>query len=229
MRGFWLCEYCEEATLPLDLPGMCARCGEPTVHHQCGCGDLPGVIRRARAFAVYDGWVAASVRRVKYEGEPDRARHLAELMAPSLGTFGHVDGLVPVPLHPAKQKARGFNQSSLLAKGLSEMTGIPTMDILRRTKNTASQTTLSSRERKQNVIDAFQMEPTWHPSPGKRYVLIDDVRTTGSTLSACAEALAVASPVAIGVLTFALDMPRDELQAYRDHIRQVRRGATPTP
>lgn len=226
MRGSWLCEVCDEDTLPLDVPGMCGRCGVSPITGRCSCGDLPSTISIARSVAVYDGWVAQAVHRVKYENEPDRARHLAERMAPVLGALGSVDMLVPVPLHPRKQRKRGFNQSALIAAHLSRLTGVPTLDIMRRTVDTVSQTTLGGRQRRENVRDAFTLDPTWAPAAGRRYVIIDDVRTTGATLGACADVLATTLPASIAVLTFAKDLQREDLQAYRAHVRS---GVLPTP
>jgi competence protein ComFC len=219
MRGMWLCEMCEEDTLLLGLSGSCPRCGEPLMRSRCGCADLTADIVQARAVAVYDGWAATAVRRVKYDNEPDRARHLAAMMQRVLATLGPVDGLVPVPLHPAKLKERGFNQSTLIASHLSAASGVPVVDMLTRTKKTVSQTTLTGRQRRENVADVFAVDARWHPRPGRRYVLVDDVRTTGATLSACAKALGAAAPARISVLTFALDMQAEELEAYREAVR----------
>jgi competence protein ComFC len=229
MRGMWLCELCEEETLELGLPGECTRCGKPPYQGRCSCTDLDPVIRQARAVAVYDGWVTTAVKRVKYHAEPDRTWQFAEAMAPIVSSLGHVDVLVPVPLHPGKQRKRGYNQSSRIAEHLARMTGIPMLDLLQRTRDTVSQTTLTGRERKSNVADAFVLDPRWHPRSGLSYVLIDDVRTTGATLNACAAALGAASPAQISALTFAVDMQRDELDAYREMVRRVRRGGTAIP
>ena len=229
MRGMWLCDMCRSETLALDLPGGCRRCGEPFYGPACGCGDLPAVIDMARAAAVYDGWASSAVKRLKYEREPDRARHLASFLAPLLPSFGHVDALVPVPLHPSKERDRGFNQSALLAAHLSQLCGVPVHPLLQRTCKTVSQTTLSGRQRRENVADVFAIDPAWYPRPGLRYVLIDDVRTTGATLGACASALQHHGAFRIGVLTFALDMQRDELEAYRETVRAHRAGVRTTP
>lgn len=229
MRGMWLCEMCASETLALDLPGACRRCGEPFHASRCGCGDLPAVIDTARAAAVYDGWVSAAVQRLKYHREPDRARHLATFLLPLLPAFGRVDALVPVPLHPSKERDRGFNQSVLLATHLSGMTGVPVHAVLQRTRKTVSQTTLSGRQRRENVANVFAIDPAWHPRPGLRYVLIDDVRTTGATLGACASALQGQGASRIGVLTFALDMRKDELEAYRETVRRYRTSVRTGP
>lgn len=215
MRGMWLCDLCERETLSLAVPGTCVRCGEMPFSGRCGCADLPAVIDRARAFAAYDGWVSAAVKRMKYDREPDRARHLAAFLVPLLAEFGGVDALVPVPLHDSKERDRGFNQAFLLAAHLSAACGIPVVHLLRRTRKTVSQTTLSGRQRRENVRDVFAMDPSWQPRPGQRFVLIDDVRTTGATLGACADAITAVVPARVGVLTVALDMQRDELDAFR--------------
>lgn len=229
MRGMWLCDLCERETLSLDIPGGCRRCGEPLFEGRCGCADLPSAIECARAFAAYEGWVSAAVKRMKYEREPDRARHLATCLAPLLADLGPVDALVPVPLHSSKERDRGFNQSRLLAVHLSGMAGIPVIDVLRRTRKTVSQTTLSGRQRRENVRDVFAMDGSWHLRAGQRLVLIDDVRTTGATLGACAEAITSVVPARIGVLTVALDMRRDELEALRKASSIQNASVPPTP
>jgi ComF family protein len=220
---------CAAETLTLDLPGACRRCGEPFHESRCGCGDLPAVIDIARSAAVYDGWVSAAVQRLKYDREPDRARHLASFLLPLLPAFGLVDALVPVPLHPSKERDRGFNQSALLGMHLSEMSGIPIHAVLQRTRKTVSQTTLSGRQRRENVANVFAIDPTWQPRPGLRYVLVDDVRTTGATLGACASALQGHGASRVGVLTFALDMRKDELESYRETVRTHRASARSMP
>lgn len=229
MRGMWLCDVCESETLTLNLPGGCPRCGRPFFHGRCRCADLPAVIDVARSVAVYDGWVAAAIKRFKYDREPDRARHLATYLTRLLPEFGHVDALVPVPLHPSKERDRGFNQSALLAHYVSELSGVPVAHILQRTRKTVSQTELSGQKRRENVAKVFAIDPTWHPRPGMRFVLIDDVRTTGATLGSCASVLEAYGAIRVGVLTFALDMQRDELDAYRDVVRRHRASVRSSP
>ncbi len=229
MRGMWLCDICERETLAMSAIATCIRCGEPPYEGRCGCGDLPAVIDCARAFGAYEGWVSAAVKRMKYDREPDRARHLAAFLTPLLADFGTVDGLVPVPLHPTKERNRGFNQSMLLANHLSRASGIPVVDLLQRARKTVSQTTLSGRQRRENVRDVFVMNPQWHPRAGQRFILIDDVRTTGATLGACAEAITAVVPARVGVLTVALDMQRDELEAIRARHGQRNASVRPTP
>lgn len=229
MRGMWLCDACEAETLTLGLPGSCGRCGELPYQGRCGCADLPAEIDMARAYAAYDGWTSAAVKRLKYDRESDRAAHLALYLTALLADFGPVDGLVPVPLHPSRERDRGFNQARLLAQHLSDATGIPVSDMIRRTRRTVSQTTLTGRQRRENVRNVFEIDRSWHPRPGRRFVLIDDVRTTGATLGACAQAISAVTAARIGVLTVALDMQREELEAYREQFERIRAGTLPGP
>jgi ComF family protein len=100
------------------------------------------------------------------------------------------DLLIPVPLHRKKLNQRGYNQSELIARGVSEVTGIPvTNDLIRRARHQQSQTQMSRQERFENMASAFILcddPPDLH---GKRILIIDDVVTTGATLEACSQIL----------------------------------------
>ncbi|HWV24496.1 MAG TPA: phosphoribosyltransferase family protein [Thermomicrobiales bacterium] len=158
------------------------------------------------------------MKRVKYDGEWSRIEHLAQQMSGLMTDFGPIDGLIPVPLHRSRERSRGFNQSRILAVELGKLSGVPVLDMLRRSRKTESQVSLSGDQRRENVTGAFGVDPAWMPRAGGHYVIVDDVRTTGSTLGACAEALQAVSPSAISVVTFALDMHRDQVRALRDHL-----------
>lgn len=112
--------------------------------------------------------------------------------------------LVPVPLHPTKFRERGFNQSKVFAKVLQKTlnTNIQIADILIRTRFTESQTTLSRGRRKQNIRNAFALSPNIKLDFEKKYILIDDVFTTGSTANACAKVLKKAGIPTIELITF---------------------------
>jgi ComF family protein len=133
------------------------------------------------------------VHKLKYEADTPLARALARLLSGALEADGRwvaEDGaspvLVPVPLHPAKKRARGYNQSELLALELGKLTGWPVVRGLERIKNTRSQVGLSANERADNVAEAFEWRGGDVP---ERVLLVDDVCTTGATLTACALAL----------------------------------------
>ena len=108
--------------------------------------------------------------------------------------------IIPVPLHPKKEKRRGFNQTLLLCGAISEKTGIPVLENgLRRKKDTAPQSLLSVEERKENLRDVFEAAAGVE---GKRILLVDDIFTTGTTCNECARALYRAG--AAGVCVFCL-------------------------
>lgn len=161
---------------------------------------------QARSPFTYGDWTANAVRRLKYHDEPDRAKHMALTMYPKIAEMGQFDALVPVPLHPKRLAERGYNQSELLAKAISTLIGIPVADALIRTTNTSPQVTLSRDNRLENLKGAFDVKPGWQPQPGHRYLLIDDVRTTGATLNECVVTLVLAGSGPVSALTFALDI-----------------------
>lgn len=102
------------------------------------------------------------------------------------------DLLAPIPLHPARMRERGYNQSELLARRVSQLTGIPTDNALRRVKNTRTQARIvDAKKRRQNLEGAFAVT---NPETlrNKQILLIDDVTTTGATLDAAAKALKAA-------------------------------------
>jgi ComF family protein len=115
------------------------------------------------------------------------------------------EALVPVPLHAARLRQRGFNQSLLLAQHAGRLLGIEVKDALIRTRRTDAQVNLGSEQRKINVAGAFAVQPRL-PVAGLSVVLIDDVITTGSTLSACAKALRSAGATSVTAASLAREM-----------------------
>ena len=114
--------------------------------------------------------------------------------------------LVPVALHTSRARARGFNQSALLARELGALFQLPAHDLLRRTRRTPPQVGLNLKDRRKNVRQAFEINRNlWrkHDLDGARILLIDDVFTTGATLDECARVLTKAGASAVGALTIA--------------------------
>lgn len=111
------------------------------------------------------------------------------------------DVLTPVPLHPRRLRSRGYNQSDLLAKILSKKLGLD-MDqsLLTRAKNNPPQVSASQEKRRENVQGSFRCGG---PLDGQAVILVDDVATTGSTLSACAAALKAAGASSVWCLVLA--------------------------
>lgn len=180
------------------------------------CPQLDRAIQQARSAYPYTGWVSSAVRSFKYADEWGRAEHLAAMMFPMLDILGTFDTVVPVPLHAHKLRRRGYNQALLLATAVGDYLNVPVYPLLIRTKDTVSQVTLSREERQSNLNGAFSLDPRWEPVPGRRFLLVDDVRTTGSTLNACASELVRTGPRRIAVATPALDLPQRELGAWLD-------------
>jgi ComF family protein len=140
---------------------------------------------------LYGGALARAITRMKYERRPDLARQLAAVAVRGLGSLpgGRPDIVVPVPLHPSRLVERGFNQASLLARPIARALGVPlTTGALVRVRDTTQQATLDRDARARNVVQAFAVR-TPEAVADKHVLLVDDVRTTGATLRACADAL----------------------------------------
>ena len=158
---------------------------------------------RARAVGPYDGTLRAIVHALKYDGRRSLARPLAQLMRICGASL--LDGAscaVPVPLHPSRQRQRGFNQAVDLAAHL----GLPVVHALRRVRRTRSQTELPAGQRHGNVRHAFAIASTGamvQLLTGATVVLVDDVSTTGATLDACAQTLKEAGIKEVRALTAA--------------------------
>ncbi len=137
-----------------------------------------------------DGVVQKLVHELKYSGMTsvgvEFGRKVGELLGPI-----HVDGLVPVPLHRTKLRERGYNQSEYVCKGISERTGVTVYPhLLRRVRYTPSQTALDIEERKLNVHEAFEVDPSMQSNlQGRTLIVADDVITTGATIVECAKVL----------------------------------------
>lgn len=135
----------------------------------------------------------AIIHAIKYHDRSDLAievgRHMAQEVIDT-GFFDGIDYLQPIPLHPHRQRQRGYNQSERLARGISELTGIPIGNFVRRTANNKSQTKLTHEERSANVKGIFAANTGELQDKQPKHVLfIDDVITTGSTTISCIRAV----------------------------------------
>lgn len=201
-----------EGGLRFIVPPFCERCGLPyegaiTSSFECSnCRELELHFQYARAAVVASELVLEVIHRYKYKRalwfEPFLAECLVRIAGPVLRGQSW-DLIVPVPLHPLKQREREFNQAARLAAHLSAATGIP-MDrrLMRRQAFTRTQTLLSRTERLANVRQAFAARRGVRLQ-GERVVLVDDVLTTGATTSACAQALKRAGAGEVCVWTVA--------------------------
>ncbi len=203
--GALLCPSCLDQITPFAEP-ICPTCSRPLPSGQslCSfCRARPPELDRLCAAAPFDGPLRKAIHALKYNNLRDLADPLGDLLLDVWKAQDFpADMIVPVPLHQTREQERGYNQSALLAERLAQRTGLPVKEqALQRTRQTPPQVGLSARERWLNVRGAFAASPT-HIA-GHRPLLIDDVLTTGATLSACARALREQGAQAVYGLTLA--------------------------
>jgi len=166
----------------------------------------PPPFARARAAVIYNEVARTIVSRLKYGDRPELARFCARLMAGAGHELWGADALlVPVPLHPSRQRQRRYNQSGELAAGIVKLTGVAIdMHLVRRVKRTRQQVGLSHDGRARNVAGAFAVHPDLMARlRGRRVVLVDDVYTTGSTVKAVTRVLLKGGVKQVDVISFA--------------------------
>lgn len=166
----------------------------------------PSAVEFTRCAGEYDGSLRAIIHAFKYDGRRTLASPLGELLRSVAGDL--LEGAscaVPVPLHPWRRLHRGFNQAADLAAALP----VPVIHALSRRRMTWPQTGLAAAERRRNVRGAFRLSPVVRRGviqsmiAGRIVVLVDDVRTTGATLDACAHVLRDAGAKEVRALTVA--------------------------
>ncbi|HET9661776.1 MAG TPA: ComF family protein [Thermomicrobiales bacterium] len=172
---------------PLFADPRCPACSLPLIGAACDCRELPDRIDRLWVAAPYDGWVRTAIHSYKFSGETARAPHFASLLASACLSIDPGAALAPVPLHPRRRRQRGYDQTAMLASEVSKRTGQPVFTGLRKGRDTLQQVGLSRAERSLNLLDAFELANG--VSSPDTVILIDDVATTGATLSECAIAL----------------------------------------
>ena len=209
--GEYLCNGCEAKIVRI-APPFCERCSEPfegSISIAFSCANC------AHRTIYFDAAVAAFrgrgiVREVIHEFKYNRQIHLRHLVGRWLCAAldderlrnHQFDVIVPVPLHPARQRERGFNQANLLAELLGGHTSIPCRSLLKRIRYTTTQTALDRSERMENLHNAFRLRKNADVR-GLRVLLVDDVLTTGSTLSECARVLKRAGALSVHAATAA--------------------------
>ena len=193
------------------MPPICQLCGQPTeTPSSCcwRCRRAPLAIDGIRSVLLFEGEVRQAVHLLKYRYRRWLAEPLAQLMADYWRAHPMpVDLVIPVPLHPARQRQRGYNQADLLARAFGRMIDMPVETAgLRRVRHTRSQMGLSAAERSENVRGAFSYQASQKgvfDMCGRRVLVIDDVCTTGSTLEACSVALKAAGAASVWGFTLA--------------------------
>lgn len=207
----YVCPDCRKLVRFIEPP-YCKRCGLPfegdlTTPFECSnCRELELHFSHARSAVAAGEVILNIIHRYKYQRalwfEPYLAELLIRQAVPELA-MEKWDLIVPVPLHPTKEREREFNQAVNLAGHLAQATGLPmNKNLVRRVVPTGTQTLLSREKRQANVRRAFAMNNGCR-FKGERIVLVDDVLTTGSTTSACARVLRKAGAREVCVWTVA--------------------------
>ena len=206
-----VCRDCLDGLKSTKEP-FCLCCGRffPGIgdNHLCSsCLEKRPPFARHRSVARYEGVVKEVILCFKYRGFEILARDLGDFIIRSLGKeedlWSGLEAIVPVPLHPVKQRKRGYNQARLLAGRLARSTQIPLVGgRLVKVRTTPAQTSLEARDRGMNLKGAFRVRKPAGLA-GKVVLLVDDVWTTGSTLRECSRTLHQAGVKEVRALTVA--------------------------
>jgi ComF family protein len=210
-RQEYLCANCRSRAPRIHSP-FCSKCSEPfagAITQMFSCANCEHrVLHFDCAVASYRS--RGVVRKLVHDFKYGRQRHLRYPVAEWLGETlddprlrgRRFDVIVPVPLHPARERERGFNQATLLAELLASKAALPLRAVLERIRYTTTQTAYDRAERMENLHDAFRLRKN-RDVRELRVLLIDDVLTTGSTLSECARVLKAAGAISVHAATAA--------------------------
>jgi len=205
----FLCRVCSRE-LFLSKPPICSTCGYPFFGMLAGprvcphCVELDPLFKQGKTLFLAKGPARSIIHVLKYQSGFYVLEDVKVMIAKVPHYKEYFDGaiLIPVPLHPTKERERGFNQSLVIAKSLNEATEAKDLqNLLVRTMYTQTQTRLSRAARHQNVKNAFALAADAVVIPNQTYILVDDVITTGSTLNACAAVLREAGANQVKVAT----------------------------
>lgn len=213
----FFCPDCWEGTMRIERP-FCICCGKPhqkmvglgsAANFPCAaCREKPNrQVRRIWGAVQYDGAVSLAIRLFKFQGKTKLQEPLAALMVEFARREmdpDQYDYIVPVPLYKVRKRERGFNQSQLLADVLARdiFTGAALDESLKRIRPTRAQSRLKTEERAINVRGAFAVQGD--ALKGKRVLLIDDVITTGDTITECAKTMRRAGAAEVDAFAVAL-------------------------
>lgn len=209
------CEKCKQ-NLPF-ITLSCPRCGGSVGQNNSGvCMDCKRNnydFDFARAVFDYEGRVLSAIHKFKFRGQKFLAEPLGNFLCEKLAVWGiNPDIVTYVPMHPKREKERGYNQAKLLADFVANMYDLPCLNLTEKIKETPSQTTLNYAERKTNLVDSFKFNPQFKADvKGKSILLIDDIFTTGSTTSEIAKVLKEHGAGEVNVLTIAHTKLKEEI------------------
>jgi ComF family protein len=198
-----ICDRCLKAISFIKEP-VCYKCGKPTLHQVTDCLACRGQgfkFISARAVGLYKGVLKEALHCFKYQNGKRLAPIFADLMTQAVDKWHlkNIQAITYVPLTARKEIARGYNQSKLLASSLSKNLQLPLLNLLKKCRETAEQSSLTFKDRKGNVKGAFQARSEFKDS----VLLVDDIFTTGSTVQECTKALRKAGVSNVYVITVA--------------------------
>jgi len=217
------CPFCESIQ-KIHAPGICPECSQKLIYireprcMKCGkqlaqeekeycrdCTTHSHLFCQGRALYQYSS-VAGAIFRFKYKGKKEYGRIFGEEMAYFLGDYIRYlrpDALIPVPLHPVRRRIRGYNQSQVLAEVVGSCLNIPVKsDLVRRIRNTRALKTLNSKERLNNLKNAFILDRNGVKLD--TVIIVDDIYTTGTTIDALAKVLLEAGVKKVFFITLAI-------------------------
>ena len=188
-------------------PPWCDICGTPDVSGLCDeCATDPPRYGKLRSVAFYQTTLQQAIHLFKFEKKKIFAPHLMHLIKAHIPIdccIADYDFILPVPIHKKRLRERGFNQATLLAKGIAQAEGVPVLtDTLVRHRHTVAQSSLGMEARQHNIIGAFEI-PNPEVIRDKRLLIVDDVFTTGATIREAVNELWKADPAEVDVLTLA--------------------------
>jgi ComF family protein len=245
-----LCQECLDAMRPIS-GGVCTICGERLFSSyafadgageaRCGlCRRIEPVFARAAAYGSYESGLRELIHLLKYNGVRPAANVLGRMLAEAIATLepgfaADSIAVVPVPLHRSKLRQRGFNQAELIARAAMKIRGYGGRlrlhaGALVRIRDTASQIGLTSHQRRENLRGAFRVAQP-EAVNGREVLLVDDVFTTGSTVSECARVLRRAGATKVWVATVARTLkvsaqqveirPGSDQEAESSELREI--------
>ena len=210
--GWRWCPECQ-ARVPRVREPFCEKCGIPTQKAETceKCKLNPPAYRMMRSWAVFDSPIQNGLHAMKYRRNIALGESIANQMADFVLSLNWpIETMMPVPLGKNRLKERGYNQVGLVARPLAYRLGLNYKpDALWKMRETRSQVGLTVSQRRENVHDAYQADRKI--VKGKSILIMDDVATTGSTISACTEALLSAGAQDTYVLTIARALPHHSL------------------
>ena len=215
------CEFCGEviefdekicgacSTLPVNKPPYCIYCG--INKEKCNCDKHKNEYKQVIAPYLYEDNVKRAVLNFKSAYMPFLSKRFGADISKCIveNYFMQFDMITYTPMSKKSLRKRDYNQAYLLAKEISKRLDIPLVDLLIKVRKTDEQKTLNARKRKTNVYGAFDLKDK-DIVFGKRILLIDDVKTTGSTLNECAKMLNIYGAESVWAATLAVDMPKEK-------------------